>query len=157
MNWTGSLFAAVLQMSLTGSIVILLVCLARLLLKRAPKWISYALWAVVLLRLVCPVAVASTFSLIPQSVSDGKILSDWADDYAGDLQILHPNSPDYDTAVETGGMMVVAGEGEYYVVTGPDGTGEPETVADMVFPILGTVWLIGTAGCCCMVLLLQSG
>ncbi len=146
MNWTGSLFAAVLQMSLTGSIVILLVCLARLLLKRAPKWISYALWAVVLLRLVCPVAVASTFSLIPQSVSDGKILSDWADDYAGDLQILHPNSPDYDTAVETGGMMVVAGEGEYYVVTGPDGTGEPETVADMVFPILGTVWLIGTAG-----------
>ena len=46
--------------------------------------------------------------------------------------------------------MVVAGEGEYYVVTGPDGTGEPETVADMVFPILGTVWLIGTAGSCCM-------
>ena len=40
------LFAAVVQMSLTGSIVILLVCLARLLLKRLPSGfhMSFGQW-----------------------------------------------------------------------------------------------------------------
>lgn len=49
-----NLFSVVLNMSMTGSIVILLVMLARLILKRSPKIFSYALWAVVLFRLLCP-------------------------------------------------------------------------------------------------------
>ena len=40
-----------LNMSLTASVVMVLVLLARLLLKRAPKAISYALWGIVLIRL----------------------------------------------------------------------------------------------------------
>jgi beta-lactamase regulating signal transducer with metallopeptidase domain len=35
----------------------------RLILKRAPKWISYALWSLVLFRLVCPVSISSAFSI----------------------------------------------------------------------------------------------
>ena len=46
------LFSRVLNMSLTGSIVIAVVLLARLFLKRAPKIYSYALWAVVLFRAI---------------------------------------------------------------------------------------------------------
>ncbi len=54
----------ILNMSLTGSIVILFVLLARLALKRAPRIFSYALWGVVLFRLLCPVALTSDFSLM---------------------------------------------------------------------------------------------
>lgn len=52
-----------LNMSLTASVAIVLVILLRLLLKKAPKVISYALWGVVLFRLLCPVSVGSSFSL----------------------------------------------------------------------------------------------
>lgn len=58
------LFPVVLNMSLTASVVIVFVLLARLLLKKAPKVYSYALWAVVLFRLLCPVSITSRFSLL---------------------------------------------------------------------------------------------
>ncbi|MFA7149361.1 MAG: M56 family metallopeptidase, partial [Syntrophomonadaceae bacterium] len=45
-------FITVLNMSLTASYVVLAVIIVRLLLKRAPKIFSYALWAVVLFRLL---------------------------------------------------------------------------------------------------------
>ena len=58
------LFSQVLNMSMTGSIVILLVMLARLILKRSPKIFSYALWSVVLFRLLCPVAFTAPVSVL---------------------------------------------------------------------------------------------
>lgn len=60
-----SAFIRVLNMSFTAGLVILLVLAARLLLKKAPKNFSYALWAVVLFRLVCPFSFESLFSLLP--------------------------------------------------------------------------------------------
>ena len=60
-----TIFSAVLNMSITASIAILVVLLARIiLLKRAPKIFSYALWAVVLFRLLCPMSLPSPFSLM---------------------------------------------------------------------------------------------
>ena len=59
-----NLFSQVLNMSMTGSVVILLVMLARLILKRAPKVFSYALWSVVLFRLLCPVAFTAPVSVL---------------------------------------------------------------------------------------------
>ncbi len=53
-----------LNMSMTASLIILAVLVVRLLLKKAPRVFSYALWAVVLFRLLCPVSVASDFSLL---------------------------------------------------------------------------------------------
>ena len=55
----------VLNMSITAGIVILAVCAARLMLKKAPKIISYALWAVVAFRLIIPFSFESVFSLMP--------------------------------------------------------------------------------------------
>ena len=57
-------FSAVLNMSITASIAILVILLARTMLKRAPKIFSYALWAVVLFRLLCPVSLTTGFSLM---------------------------------------------------------------------------------------------
>lgn len=61
------LFLTLLNMSLTGAFVIAAICLARLPLKRAPKIISYCLWAVAGFRLVFPVTIESAFSLMPFS------------------------------------------------------------------------------------------
>lgn len=59
-----SLFIRILNMSLTGSMMILAVLSVRLLLRKAPKIFSYALWIVVLFRLLCPVSFESGFSLL---------------------------------------------------------------------------------------------
>ena len=54
-----SVFIRILNMSLTGSVIILAMLVVRLCLKRAPRIFSYALWAVVLFRLLCPVSFSS--------------------------------------------------------------------------------------------------
>ena len=58
------LLPMILNMSITGSLTILFVLLVRLAVKRAPKIFSYALWAVVLFRLLCPVSITTDFSLL---------------------------------------------------------------------------------------------
>lgn len=63
------LFISVLNMSLTASYVILIVMLVRMLLKKAPKVISYALWSVVAFRLIIPFSFESVFSLLPRKTN----------------------------------------------------------------------------------------
>lgn len=58
-------FLQVLNMSFTASFVIIFVLLARLFLKKSPKVLSYALWGVMLFRLICPFSFESIFSLLP--------------------------------------------------------------------------------------------
>ncbi len=59
-----ALLPEILNMSLTAGIVTILVLLVRIPLRKAPKIFSYALWAVVLFRLVCPISFSSEFSLL---------------------------------------------------------------------------------------------
>ena len=59
------IFLQILNMSFTASFVIIFVLIARLLLKKSPKVLSYALWGVVLFRLLCPFSFESMFSLLP--------------------------------------------------------------------------------------------
>ncbi len=63
------LFLTVLGMSFTSCYIILFVILIRLLLKKAPKVISYILWGVVAFRLIIPFSFESMFSLVPQSAN----------------------------------------------------------------------------------------
>lgn len=58
-----SLFITVLNMSITGSFVILAIMLARLLIKKAPKKYSYVLWLIPAFRLICPFSFRSVFSI----------------------------------------------------------------------------------------------
>ena len=62
-----TIFLQIFDMTKIASLVILIVLLVRLCLKRTPKVISYALWAVVLFRLLCPVSIEAPISLIPQT------------------------------------------------------------------------------------------
>ena len=62
-----AVFLKLLNMSLTASWLCLAVLILRLLLKRAPKAISCALWALVGLRLLFPFSLESVLSLIPSA------------------------------------------------------------------------------------------
>lgn len=74
-----NLFSSALNMSFTASYVILFVLLARLFLKKSPKIFSYALWSVVLFRLICPYSfesVLSIFSLTGRTMENFRPFSD---------------------------------------------------------------------------------
>jgi len=67
-----AIFSQILNMSMTGSVVILLVMLVRFFLKRSPKIFSYALWSVVLFRLLCPVAFTAPVSVLDMVEPESK-------------------------------------------------------------------------------------
>lgn len=92
-----SFFTKVLNMSLTASFVITVVLLARLLLRRSPKIFSYALWAVVLLRLLCPVSFPSAVSLIPSGFHDAVSGAQWVE--PGFAEELQTDKSQYDTSI----------------------------------------------------------
>lgn len=59
------IFLKVLDMSRTAGMIIVVVCIARIFLRRFPKCISYMLWSVVLFRLLCPATLELGISLVP--------------------------------------------------------------------------------------------
>ncbi|MBO8464280.1 MAG: DUF5301 domain-containing protein [Firmicutes bacterium] len=59
------IFLQILNMSSIASIVIIFVLIARVFLRKVPKIFSYALWFVVLFRLICPFSFESVYSLLP--------------------------------------------------------------------------------------------
>lgn len=60
-----AVFLKLLNMSITASWLILAVLAARLLLKKAPKWIVCLLWGLAALRLLIPFSLQSVFSVVP--------------------------------------------------------------------------------------------
>ena len=62
-----AVFLKLLNMSITGCVMILAVLIARLFLKKAPKWSICLLWGLVALRLICPFTLESNLSLIRNS------------------------------------------------------------------------------------------
>ena len=75
-----AVFSEVLRMSLTAAAVILCILPVRLLLRRAPAVWRYALWAVVLFRLLCPVSIPASFAVLPPALHTGAVLTEWAED-----------------------------------------------------------------------------
>lgn len=64
-------FIKIVNMSISAGWIVLAVLLLRLLLKKAPKWITVLLWGIVAVRLVCPISMESIMSLIPSAETIG--------------------------------------------------------------------------------------
>jgi len=64
------MFISILNMSITAGIVALAVMLIRIPLRKAPKIFSYALWGVVLFRLIFPFGIESIFGLMPAGTTN---------------------------------------------------------------------------------------
>ena len=60
------LFRAVLRMSFSAGILVLAALALRLVLRKAPKWTRCLLWALVAVRLLCPVLPEGRLSLMPR-------------------------------------------------------------------------------------------
>ena len=61
------IFLKLLNMSIAAGWLVLAVILLRILLRKAPRWLSCILWGIVAVRLVCPVSLESSLSLIPSA------------------------------------------------------------------------------------------
>ena len=62
-----AVFLKLLNMSITATYLVLAIIIARLLLKKAPKFISVILWGLVAVRLLCPFSIESVLSLVPSA------------------------------------------------------------------------------------------
>lgn len=142
----------VMQMSLYGGFAILVaVLLGELLWKlRTPRVVVFALWAVVAVRLVCPIALPVPLMPAPvQSfVSD---LTDF-DAYAGDVQVavhVPGDTGAFERAVDAGVAPVKTDLGfdAAYYYEQADGTITPaRTERQTLLPTLALVWACGVAG-----------
>jgi len=137
------IFMQILDMSLQASVVILVVLLARLLLKRAPKRFSYVLWMVVLFRLLCPVSIEAPISILPEieSVSESYTLENHP------ITVFSAGTAAYQAI----GDALNGGLGVQHIHTADTNTdGLPRTVtADWyeIWILFGQyVWLAGMAG-----------
>ncbi len=62
-----AVFLKILNLSYSASWLILAIALVRLFIKKAPRWITCLLWALVALRLLMPFSLESAVSLLPSS------------------------------------------------------------------------------------------
>lgn len=88
-----AVFAKLVSISIVANWLILAVILLRMLLKKAPRWITCILWALVAVRLVFPFSIESPVSLIPETTS---VIQE-----AVDTNLIHPEVVPSDTAVFT--------------------------------------------------------
>ena len=71
-------FLKIINMSISASWLVLTVLLLRLVLKKAPKWVSVLLWGFVAIRLISPFSIESMLSLIPSAETvSPEIMMDW--------------------------------------------------------------------------------
>ena len=105
-----NIFITVLNMSITGSYIIVAILLLRLLLKKSPKIFSYSLWAIAGLRLLCPFSfssVISIFNLIAPPSAESSVVGATANGYIpqdiGIMLIPEVNTgiPAADTVINT--------------------------------------------------------
>lgn len=141
------LFMTVLDISLKASFVILSVCLTRwfMCLGNPPRKWCYMLWGIVLIRLLVPFSMESSFSSLPDDFAQS-ITTEWGDDYIGETHTYFDVTEEFETAVEHGNRPITTDEGGQYVVTGADGVSQPKTVKTEILPILAKLWLAGIAG-----------
>lgn len=116
-------FLTILDMSLSASWLVLAIIAARFLLKKAPRWLTCSLWALVALRLICPFSFESAVSLIPEFSIPPTTVEETLPERVQDLI--------WDTSSSPGDKMSVAipdNEGipvVYEVYLSEDGTTKP--------------------------------
>ena len=121
-------FLKIVNMSISASWLVLAVLLLRLVLKKAPKWVSVLLWGFVAVRLLCPFSIESVLSLIPstQTVSPG---------------IMMDRTPGISTGIAPLDQVVNP-------IISASFTPNPATSANPLqiwIPVWGNLWILGIA------------
>lgn len=128
-----------LTMSATAAVVALVVMVLRLPLKKVPRWVTCALWGVVLLRMVLPAGLSLPVSLVPQGVSSGAYVE----------QVLPP-ATDQTAVPDTPSTAVSPAEGGTQTATpapaAPSGEGI-QTQAPRWPAVVTGIWAAGCGAC----------
>lgn len=122
-------FLTIVNMSISASWIVLAVLILRLLLKKAPKWITVLLWGIVAVRLICPFTIESVMSLIPSAETISP-------------EIMMDDTPEINSGIPILNNTINPVIGESF---SPD----PATSANplqILIPVLSVVWLVGIAG-----------
>ena len=95
-----SVFLHLVNMSITAGWLVLAVLLFRLVFHKAPRWIHCVLWALVAVRLLCPISIESDLSVVPSAgqVPVASILEETAarSDVSApdtDVPVVNPGTP----------------------------------------------------------------
>lgn len=121
-------FLSIVNMSISASFILIAVLLLRLILKKAPKWITVMLWGIVAVRLICPIFIESELSLLPET--------EWVEPQ--NVQLDNPTAPDE--------IVFEAVTGESIDVEYP--TTEPDITVTKgigIPSLLSLIWLSGIA------------
>lgn len=130
-------FTYILNMSITGSYIILAVMLARLLLKKAPKKISYLLWIAPFVRLVLPFTPRSPFSFFNLGIFNKDVYSGTVHEYVP-LSYDFDYTPEFATGI-TQAQGIIPSTFEAFT-SSPENSVNPLQV--YLF-ILSCVWILG--------------
>jgi len=119
-------FLNIVNMSISAGWIVFAVLLLRILLKKAPKWITVLLWGIVAIRLICPFSIESALSLIPST------------------QTINPeyaiNSPEIDSGISIIDNTINP------IIHGATVTVQPEKDVNffyIIMPYLAGLWLVG--------------
>lgn len=121
-------FLTIVNMSISASWIVLAVLLLRLLLKKAPKWITVLLWGIVAVRLICPFTIESVMSLIPSAETISP-------------EIMMDATPEINSGIPILNNTINPVISESFA---PD----PVTSANplqILIPVLSVVWVVGIA------------
>ncbi len=129
------IFLRTVNMSISASYVVLAVLFLRLVLKKAPKWITVLLWGIAAVRLICPFSFESVLSLIPSA----EVVSP---------DIMMENTPTINTGIPMLNQTLNPIISESFMPS-PGGSVNP---LQIFIPIFAAVWVVGIA-----LLLLYTG
>ena len=130
-----------LTMSATAAVVALVVMVLRLPLKKVPRWVTCALWGVVLLRMVLPAGLSLPVSLVPQGVSSGayveRVLPAAPAPENGGNTVLADPAPQAETSPQTPVQQA----------TVPDTAPEESSAAPHWPAVVTGIWAAGCGAC----------
>lgn len=123
---------SVLNMSITGSLIIAALILLRIPMKKVPKKYSYILWAIPAVRLLCPVSfssVISLFNIFRPSVDSNR------------MEYIPPSA----SVIFDASPAPAASVGEINIQGVLPDAPAPESSHISLFAILTIIWIVGAA------------
>lgn len=120
------IFLQIANISITAGWLVMIVLVARLILKKAPKWVNVVLWGIVGIRLAFPFSIESIFSLVPSATT------------------IHPNiMTDPMPQIESGIPVINTTINTFIGQTLAPSPEESVNPLQILIPVLSYIWVAG--------------
>ena len=153
-----ALFLKLVNMSISASIIVLAILLARIFMRKAPKWVNVAVWVLVALRLCLPFSLQSELSLVPNTeksivsiasenevkeVTGETVVTPSVENLSPETEVpsapVIPNNPDFENETQQGESAPAPTVPESV----KPAVSEKADYTQIILNILIAVWLVG--------------